>query len=265
MLDLLKMGKRVEGKKMSCEKLDGKVAIITGATSGIGRATTELFAKEGAKVVFGARREEMGKEFEEDLKKKGFEAKFVQTDVVNEEDLKNLVQTTLDTYGQIDILFNNAGITQKPCYCHEMDMEKDLGYLFDVDIKSHFVLNKLVIPHMLKNGKGSIISMASVAAEIGTPMFSGYHAAKGAVKQMTKALAAEYATQGIRFNAVLPGMTQTAIIPDDGSVEEVISTIPMQRLAKPREISQGVLFLASDDSSYCTGTMLLIDGGLTVV
>lgn len=250
---------------MSCGKLDGKVAIITGATSGIGRATTELFVEEGAKVVFGARREEMGKEFEEDLKKKGFEAKFVQTDVVNEEDLKNLVQTTLDTYGQIDILFNNAGITQKPCYCHEMDMEKDLGYLFDVDIKSHFVLNKLVIPHMLKNGKGSIISMASVAAEIGTPMFSGYHAAKGAVKQMTKALAAEYATQGIRFNAVLPGMTQTAIIPDDGSVEEVISTIPMQRLAKPREISQGVLFLASDDSSYCTGTMLLIDGGLTVV
>ena len=251
---------------MSCGKLDGKVAIITGATSGIGRATTELFVEEGAKVVFGARRDEIGKQFEEDLKKKGFEAKFVRTDVTDEEDLKNLVQTTLDTYGQIDILFNNAGITQKACYCHEMDMERDFDFLFDVDIKSHFVLNKLVIPHMLKNGKGSIINMASVAAEIGTPMFAAYTAAKGAVKQMTKSLAAEYATQGIRFNAVLPGMTQTEIIPEgDGIIEEVISTIPMKRLGKPSEISQGVLFLASDDASYCTGTMLLIDGGLTAV
>ncbi|BDZ71144.1 SDR family NAD(P)-dependent oxidoreductase [Methanobacterium petrolearium] len=250
---------------MSCEKLDGKVAIITGATSGIGRATTELFAEEGAKVVFGARREEMGKQFEEDLKKKGFDAKFVRTDVAKEEDLKNLVQTTLDTYGQIDILYNNAGISRPPIPCHEMDMEKDYDFLFDVNLRSYFVLTKLVIPHMLKNGKGSVVNTASVAAEIGVPMCSTYAAVKGGIKQMTKSLAAEYATQGIRFNSVFPGTVQTDLLPEGDAIKEIISTIPMKRLGTVDEIAQGVLFLASDDASYCTGTMLVIDGGLTAV
>ena len=250
---------------MSCGKLDGKVAIITGATSGIGRATTELFVEEGAKVVFGARRDEIGKQFEEDLRKKGFEAKFVRTDVTDEEDLKNLVQTTLDTYGQIDILYNNAGISRPPCPCHEMDMQNDYDFLFGVNLRSYFVLTKLVIPHMLKNGKGSVVNTASVAAEIGVPLCSTYAAVKGAIKQMTKSLAAEYATQGIRFNAVLPGTIQTELLPKGDVIQEIIATIPMKRLGTADEIASGVLFLASDDASYCTGTMLVIDGGLTAV
>ena len=250
---------------MKCGRLEKKVAIITGATSGIGKTTTELFAEEGAKVVFAARREELGRQFEADLRKKGFEATFVRADVAKEEDLRNLVTTALDTYGQIDILFNNAGISRPPCPCHEMDMEKDFDFLFDVNLRSYFALTKRVIPHMLKAGKGSVVNTASVAAEIGVPMCSTYAAVKGAIKQMTKSLAAEYATRGIRFNAVLPGTVLTELLPKGDVIKDIVATIPMKRLGTAEEIAAGVLFLASDEASYCTGTMLLIDGGLSAV
>jgi len=245
------------------KRLDGKVAIVTGATSGIGEAVVKLFVKEGAKVVLAARRADKGEELVKTLRAEGGDASFIRTDVTKFDDLKNLVTKTIALYGRIDILINNAGILRQ-YNSDDMDEERDFDEIFNTNVKSYFLLSKEVIPHMLKNGKGSIINNASVGAEVAVPLHASYSASKGAVRQFTKSLACEYARRGIRVNAVLPGLTRSEMAPENGVLDTfVLPNLPIGRVAMPEEIATGFLFLASDEASYCTGTLLVMDGGLT--
>jgi NAD(P)-dependent dehydrogenase (short-subunit alcohol dehydrogenase family) len=244
-------------------RLNDKVAIVTGATSGIGRATALLFAAEGAKVVATGRRAEQGASLVEEIRKAGGEATFVQADATKADDLARLVDTAVKTYGRIDILINNAGVLKTFNFL-EMDEARDFDPVFETNVRSYFRLTRLVLPHMLAARKGAIVNIASIASEIAVPFHASYCASKGAIKQFTKAIALEYATSGIRVNAVLPGLTTSDMVPEGSDFEKmVISTVPMGRAAKAMEIATGILFLASDEASFCTGTTLVMDGGAT--
>ncbi len=247
------------------KRLDGKVALISGATSGIGKAIAVLFAEEGAKVVFCGRRKELGDKIQQEIKAAGGEAMFVQADVTKEEDLKTLVDKAVATYGGIDVLVNNAGHSV-PFRLEEMDVAKHYDAVFNLNIKSYFMLTSLAVRPMLKKGKGSIVNTASLAAIEGLDQYASYCASKGAVLQFTRALAVEYAKRGIRVNSVLPGLTNTELIPEGCDFEKlVLPSVPMGRSAKPREVALAALFLASDEASYCTGVALTVDGGKSVL
>jgi len=241
-------------------RLTDKVALITGGTSGIGKATAEVFAAEGARVVFTGRRTENGQALEADIRAKRGEATYIKGDVTIQADLENVVNRTIEKYSRIDVLFNNAGAGFK-CDFHEMDMS-DYDRVFNLNTRSYFAMTKLVIPHMMKQKSGSIINNGSVGGVIGMPGHSAYSASKGAICQFTKSLAAEYAKYNIRVNAILPGMTTTDLVPEGSDIEKLfISTIPLARAAKPEEIAQAAVFFASDECTFCTGSQLVIDGG----
>ncbi len=243
-------------------RVSGKSILISGGTSGIGRAVTYLMAREGGKVVFAGRNAERGKEIEAEIKKQGGVAAFVQTDITKAEDLKRLVETAVSLHGGIDVLINNAGILRRYDSV-DMDPVKHFDEIFNTNVRSYFLLAQAVLPHMFKAGKGSIVNTASVASEIAAPFHSSYAASKGAVRQFTRSLAVELAPRGIRVNAVLPGLTISGMVPKGGSFEAaVLPSVPMGRPASPDEIAPGFLFFASDESSYCTGSLLVIDGGL---
>lgn len=244
-----------------CKRLEGKVALISGATSGIGKASAILFAEEGAKVVFCGRRKELGEQIEAEIKANGGEALFVQADVTKADDVEMLVNKAVDTYGGIDVLFNNAGHSIQ-FRIEDMDIRKDYESVFDLNVKSYFMLTSLAVRHMLKKGKGVIVNTASIAAVEGLDQYSSYCASKGAVVQFTRAAAVEFASRGIRVNCLLPGLTNTDLIPEGCEFEKsVLPLVPMGRCGKSHEIAKAALFLACDDSSYCTGTALIADGG----
>lgn len=244
-------------------RLEGKVAIITGGTYGIGESTAYLFAKEGAKVVIAARSEDKGIRVVNNIKDNGGEALFVRTDVSKEEDVKNLVDETVKTFGKVDVLFANAGVGGMS----NLDEEtlEDWNYTISVDLTGVFLCNKYVIPEMEKNGGGSIINCASILGHVGQPSVSAYAAAKGGVVNMTRTAAVTYAKKGIRINAVCPGYIETNILDglNDEMLEHLKSLHPIGRLGRPEEVAYAVLFLASDESSFITGANLLVDGGYT--
>lgn len=244
-------------------RLDGKVAIITGGTFGIGESTALLFAKEGAKVVIAARNKEKGEKVVNEIKNQGGEALFIKTDVSIEEDVKNLVKETVDTFGKVDVLFANAGVGAMGDL-DEVTLD-DWNYTISVDLTGVFLSNKYVIPEMEKNGGGSIINCASILGHVGQMSVAAYAAAKGGVVNMTRSAAVTYAKKGIRINAVCPGYIETNILDglDDEMLETLKSLHPIGRLGKPEEIAYPVLFLASDESSFVTGANLLVDGGYT--
>ena len=247
------------------QRLKDKVALISGATSGIGKAIAGLFAEEGAKVVFCGRRQELGEELQNEIRKKGGDCLFVKADVTSLEDLKALVDATVSAHGGIDVLVNNAG-RSTPFRLEEMDLDKHYTPIFDLNIKSYFMLTSLAVRHMLARGKGAIVNTSSLAGIEGLDQYSSYCATKGAVIQFTKALAVEYASRGIRVNCLLPGLTNTELIPEGCDFEKlVLPSVPMGRSGKPHEIAKAALFLASDESSYCTGVSLVIDGGKSVL
>ena len=244
-------------------RLDGKVAIITGGTFGIGESTVRLFAKEGAKVVIAARNAEKGAKLVESIKAEGGEALFVKTDVSKEEDVESLVKKTVETYGKLDVLFANAGVGDMQDL-HTCTIE-EWNRTINVDLTGVFLCNKHAIPEMAKHGNGSIINCASILGHVGQVSVSAYAAAKGGVVNMTRAAAVTYANKGIRINAVCPGYIDTPILENTPKevIDHLVSLVPARRLGLPEEVANCVLFLASDESSFVTGSNLLVDGGYT--
>jgi NAD(P)-dependent dehydrogenase (short-subunit alcohol dehydrogenase family) len=241
-------------------KLQNKVALITGGASGIGAATARLFASEGAKLVLVDLNEEKGKEVEAELKANNAEAIFVKTNITKEEEVTALFKQAAETFGKIDIVFNNAGIGRvHPT--HDLDYAEWRNTV-NVDLDGVFLVAREALRSMLVNGSGSIVNTASMYGWVGSPGSAAYNAAKGGVVNLTRSLALEYAEKNIRINALCPGFIDTPIIPEDDKV--ALSTMtPMKRLGKAEEMAKAVLFLASDDSSYMTGNSLIVDGGYT--
>jgi NAD(P)-dependent dehydrogenase (short-subunit alcohol dehydrogenase family) len=244
-------------------KLDGKVALITGAGSGIGRATALLFAKEGSKVVVADYVPAGGKETAEMIKTAGGEAIFLEIDVSKTADVQTMVKSTLDTYGGIDILYNNAGVLGGYLFTADLS-EEEFDRIIGINLKGVFLGLKHVIPVMIGRGGGVIINTASTAGLIGLPGQPAYCASKAAVIQLTKAAALEYADQNIRINCICPGGIETPLARmKEGEVPPFRQPQPMRRMGGPEDIAWAALYLACDDSAYVTGIALTVDGGWT--
>jgi NAD(P)-dependent dehydrogenase (short-subunit alcohol dehydrogenase family) len=249
------------------ERLLGKVAVITGAATGIGKASALLFAQEGASVVLIDIDRDHGEEVAEQIRTSEGRASFIRADVSRTEDVRTLVSSVVDLEGKIDVLFNNAAIN----YFGKITdtAEDDWDRVMNVNVRGVFLGCKYVIPVMQKSGGGSIINTASAAAIVGLKNLAAYTASKGAVLQLTKNLALDYAADGIRVNALCPGVTATEMTlklidesPDPSAARRRFDTArPIGRMGEPLEIAKAALFLASDDSSYMTGAHLLVDGG----
>ena len=243
----------------------GKIALITGGSRGIGRATVQLFAQSGAKVVIGDI-DPAGSETVETIKSEGGEAVFVKTDVRDEADVKNLVATAVKTYGGLHCAFNNAGVLPPMGMLADMD-EATFDKTLAVDLKGVFLCMKHEIAHMLQSGGGAIVNNASIAGLIAEPGISVYVAAKHGVIGLSKAAAVEYANKGIRINALAPGLVNTAMTKawfDDPNMSAYfIANTPIGRVSQPAEIAGMVLFLCSDFASFAVGQTFVIDGGYT--
>jgi NAD(P)-dependent dehydrogenase (short-subunit alcohol dehydrogenase family) len=249
-------------------KLENKVALVTGATSGIGKATAKAFGVAGAKVVFSGRREPEGKATEAQLRDAGVDCLFVQSDVSNEAEIKALVQTTVEKYGRLDCVLNNAGIESLVKPLHEQSIE-DFDKLMAINVRGLFLCLKYEIQQMLTQGAGAIVNTSSLGGLIAFPGASPYIASKHAVMGLTRAAALDYAKQGIRVNTVTPGSIATEMLNRSLSqmgftADDLASTVPMGRIGQAEEIAQAVVFLCSDAASYITGQPLVIDGGFTV-
>ena len=251
-------------------RLDGKVSIVTGAASGIGRATAEVFAREGSSVVVADIDEEQGRETVWRVKKDAGEAHFVAVDVTQDEDVERLIGAAVDRYGRLDVLHNNVGIAVGGNV--ENTSPADWHRVLNTNLASVYRGCHFAIPEMLKTGGGSIVNTSSVQGILGIPDWAAYAAAKGGIIALTKQVAVEYATRNIRVNCVCPAGVRTAMAekvlaaaPDpEALLKEVTDVYPMRRLADPVEIAYAVLFLASDESSFVTGHSLVADGGFTV-
>jgi len=249
-------------------QLESKVAIVTGAATGIGRQTALLFAREGARVVVADLNEEGAKKTIADIGRKDGEARFVRTDVSEAEDMRALMQTAADAMGGIDVIVNNAGAQRSGAITDFEESEWDL--LMRVNPRSCFLGVKYSVPYLKERGGGSIVNVASLAGLKGGPGMSAYSASKGAIIAFTKALAMELAPDNIRVNCICPGWIDTPFnqpaIEFMGGREEqekmVQQMVPLQRQGTPQEIAPSILYLTSEASSYMTGQALVVDGGI---
>jgi NAD(P)-dependent dehydrogenase (short-subunit alcohol dehydrogenase family) len=249
-------------------ELQNKVAIITGGTSGIGRETAVLFAKSGAKVVVAGRREAEGRQTVELVKAAGGEALFVKTDVTKVADVEELVQKTVETFGRVDIAFNNAGIegTWTPIVDQA---EEDFDRVIDINLKGVWLCLKYEIRQMLKQGNGgAIVNMSSIAGLMGSASAAPYCASKHGVIGLTRSAAIEYAKQKVRVNAVCPAVIVTDMAERLFGAPEIQKSVeamhPLGRFGSAHEVAEGVLFMCSDRSSFMTGHYLVLDGGFLV-
>ena len=253
-------------------RLEGKVALITGAAAGVqgelmgfGGAAAWLFAGEGAKLALADVNEEMGRRTEAQLREHGHDAVFTRLDVTSEDDWEAAIRLTTDTYGRLDILVNNAGTGGR--HRIEDTTEQMWDGQMDVHAKGAFLGMKRTVPEMRKAGGGSIINVSSIYGLVGSGTSTAYHAAKGAVRLLTKSAAMQYASENIRVNSIHPGFCRTpmtnASYQDPTHYEALLQRIPMGRVGTPQELAQGMLYLASDESRYVTGSELVIDGGVT--
>lgn len=249
---------------MSFEMQD-KVVIVTGGSSGIGRATAIEFAKQGAKVVVAARRTAAGSETIRQIEAIGGDSQFIKTDVTQSQEVENLVKQTVQSYGRLDYACNNAGFGKTIPLMERTEAEWDVEV--DVNLKAVWLCMKHQIPAMRQSGGGSILNMASMGGSvIGVPELTSYNAAKAGVIGMTRSAAIEFAKQGIRINAISPGLIATDILANVTAdvVEQMVASIPMQRAGTAEEIAKAVVWLCSDSASYITGQNLVIDGGFTI-
>ena len=240
----------------------GKVVLITGGTSGIGKSTAIAFARAGAKVVLTGRREKEGAQVVAEIKKLGGDAAFVRADISKDADVKKMVDFTVDKFGRLDVAFNNAGVEWKGPLNHATEAE--YRRIFDINVWG--VLNSMrhEIPVMLKSGGGAIVNTSSVAGHVGLAQVSIYIASKHAVEGLTKSVALEFAKQNIRINAIAPGVIATEMLDrfaGDELRDQITSTVPVARVGVADEIAAAVLYLASDAAKFTTGTSLIVDGG----
>ena len=246
-------------------RISDKVAIITGAASGIGRATAILFAREGGKVVVADKNEVGGNETVDLIRSDGGQAIFDYVNVTSATDIQGMVKTTINTYGKLNILVNNAGIAIR---LPVVDLsEEDWDRNIDVNLKSIYLSSKYAIPRMIENGGGSIVNIASIYGIVGGRIRAAYAASKGGVVNLTRSMALDYALHKIRVNCVCPGFVNTPLLKNILKNKEEYQALadlhPMGRLGDMLEIALGVLYLASDESSFVTGIALPIDGGYT--
>lgn len=246
-------------------RFDGKVALVTGATSGIGRVTAELFAKEGAKVAVTGRRQELGDLLVREIADAGGEAVFFRGDASKEDHIKAAVSGTVERFGRLDIAFNNAGVEGALAPTVEQT-EDNYRHVMDINVLGVLLSMKHQIPAMMKTGGGSIINNASIAGLIGMAGGTVYFASKHAVIGLTKCAALEVARSNIRVNAVAPGAIETEMYErftggDAGAQEQFKSLHPVGRAGRSEEVAEAVLYLASDAASFTTGVTLPVDGG----
>lgn len=244
-------------------RLDGKVALVSGAAAGLGEATARLFAAEGARVVIGDLRDAAGEYIAAEIGESDGHARFTHLDVTSERDWQGAVAVAVSAFGRLDVLVNNAGIWRGGRV--EETSEELWDTVNDVNSKGVFLGTKAAIPAMRAAGGGSIINVSSVSGIVGNPRTAAYAASKGAVRVFTKATAIQYAGDGIRANSIHPGPVETELfkqIPGALARDAVIS-IPLGRIGQAEDIAYGALYLACDESSFVTGGELVIDGGLT--
>ena len=249
-------------------RLEGKIALVTGGGSGIGRATAILFAREGAKVMVTDLNGDAAERTKEEIIARGGEAAAVQADVSSDEDARAMVKATVETFSGLDIAFNNAGIEGLISPAHEYPLE-DWRRILDINLTGVWLGMRYQIPWMRENGGGSIVNTASILGLVGAANAPAYTATKHGVIGLTKSAAIENAKDGIRVNAVSPGYIETPLVmergvqagKDEAVLEELISLHPMGRLGQPEEIAEAVVWLASDAASFVTGHALAVDGG----
>ena len=239
-------------------KLQDRVAILFGGTSGLGEATAKAFAKEGAKIVVTGRDEKDGNRIVKDIRDRNQDVIFVKADVTEKTDIQAVVDQALTTYGQIDILYNGAGIHD--AYDNAVELEEDFyDKLMAINVKAPYLASKMVIPHFIEQGGGTIINVGSQATQMAGPGGSAYVTSKHAILGFSKQLAFDFGSQGIKVNTLSPGFIKTPMT--EGIDDERLERIPAERAGKPEEIAALAVFLASDDSNYMQGANVLMDGG----
>ena len=246
-------------------RLEGKIAIVTGGASGIGEATTRLFVSEGAKVVIADIDDEKGNALEAELNHDGEVARYRQFDVTQESRWIEVVGEVMDTWGRLDVVVNNAGMSGVGRARVEETTVENWDTVFAVNSTAIMLGTKTAIPAMRKNGGGSVVNVSSIFGIVGSPAGAAYHASKGAARTFSKAAAVQYAPDNIRVNSVHPGFTDTPMTLDIHSQKEIRDArekmTPLGRLGLPDDIAYGILYLACDESSWVTGIELVIDGG----
>jgi NAD(P)-dependent dehydrogenase (short-subunit alcohol dehydrogenase family) len=248
-------------------RLSGKVAVITGGNAGIGEAIAMAFAREGASVVITGRRQgELDRVASEIIKEQG-KAYAVAGSVTDESHVQEVTRRTMQQFGRLDILVNNAGIGDFGKRLHEID-DATWAQVLEVNLTGVFRMTRAVLPQMLKQGKGAIVNISSIASLVGLPTLSAYAASKGALDALTRALAIDYAKEGIRCNVVNPGLIDTPMAaPLMSNAEQlgaILSHYPIRRAGKPGEVANLVLYLVSDEAAWVTGGTFPIDGGMTI-
>lgn len=250
-------------------KLNGKVAIVTGAASGIGRASAIAFAREGARVLVADRSQSGAEETARCISADGFETEAIEVDVSSEADVQRMVNKAVARWGRIDVLFNNAGVLLVKSV--EQMTEAEWDHVLAVNVKGAFFAVKHVVPHMRRTGGGSILntgSIASLAGQVGTPAYS---ASKGAIALLTKSLALDLGRDRIRVNCICPGITDTPMLREhlghgaegEARIKARLSRVPLGEILRPEDVARAALYLVSDDSAGITGVLHVVDAGLT--
>ncbi len=249
------------------QRFQDAVVIVTGGSRGIGLAIVQRFAAEGAQVIFAARNHTRGQQVAQELRQQGAAVDFIGVDVAQRDQAEALIAQVIERFGRVDVLVNNAGAHEKAPFTDESE---DLWQrMFRINVLGTVFPSQAAVRHMRARGRGSIVHVASKAGVVGEPGHAAYSAAKGAVIALTRAMAVELARDGIRVNAVCPGPVVTDMLLEAAPTEEqrhqLAAQAPLGRLGQPLDIAGAVLFLASDESAWCTGQALSIDGGLSIL
>ena len=253
------------------KRLENKVVLLTGGSLGIGRAGCKRLAQEGAHVAITDIKDEKGSELEKEINKEGGSAKYWHLDVSNEQEIKNVFREVSEKFGKIDVLVNNAGISGVNKPTHEITLE-EWQQLMDINVNGVFLSTKYIIPYFKDQGQGNIINLSSIYGIISSPDIPAYHASKGAVRLMSKTDAHLYAPDNIRVNSIHPGFIWTPLVEsmakesevgEEAFRENLDSMHPIGHIGEPDDIAYGIVFLASEESKFMTGSELVIDGGYT--